>query len=50
MADPGIFEGGAVKQKGGAVTIKIQYFIEKSLKSSMKSVSKEGAGAPTARR
>jgi hypothetical protein len=38
---------GAVKQKGGAVTIKIQYFGEKSLESSMKSVSKGGAAAPT---
>ena len=40
-------KGGAVKQKGGAVTIKIQYFGEKSLESSMKSVSKGGAAAPT---
>ncbi len=38
---------GAVKQKGGAVTLKIQYFGEKSLESSMKSVSKGGAAAPT---
>jgi hypothetical protein len=38
---------GAVKQKGGAVMIKIQYFGEKSLESSMKSVSKGGAAAPT---
>jgi hypothetical protein len=38
---------GAVKQKRGAVTIKIQYFGEKSLESSMKSVSKGGAVAPT---
>ncbi len=38
---------GAVKQKGGAVTIQIQYFGEKSLESSMKSVSKGGAAAPT---
>jgi hypothetical protein len=38
---------GAVKQKGGAVTIKIQYFGEKSLESSMKSVPKGGAAAPT---
>jgi hypothetical protein len=38
---------GAVKQKGGAVTIKIQYFGEKSLESSMKSASKGGAAAPT---
>jgi 5,10-methylene-tetrahydrofolate dehydrogenase/methenyl tetrahydrofolate cyclohydrolase len=47
VAAPGIFEGGVVKQKGGAVTIKIQYFGEKSLESSMKSVSKGGAAAPT---
>ena len=40
-------KGGAVKQKGGAVMIKVQYFGEKSLESSMKSVSKEGAVAPT---
>ncbi len=40
-------KGGAVKQKGGAVMIKVQYFGEKSLESSMKSVSKGGAVAPT---
>ncbi len=40
-------KGGAVKQKGGAVMIKVQYFEEKSLESSMKSVSKGGAVAPT---
>ena len=50
MADPEVFEGGAVKQKGGAVMIKIQYFGEKSLENSMKSIPKEGADAPTAPR
>ena len=40
-------KGGAVKQKRGAVTIKIQYFGGKSLESSMKSVSIGGAVAPT---
>jgi hypothetical protein len=38
---------GAVKQKGGAVMIKVEYFGEKSLESSKKSVSKGGAVAPT---
>jgi hypothetical protein len=48
--DPEVFEGGAVKQREGAVTIKIQYLGEKSLENSMKSISKEGEDAPTAPR
>jgi hypothetical protein len=47
VADLGIFERGAVKQKGRAVTIKIQYFGKKSLESSIKSVSRGGTVAPT---
>ena len=42
-----VLKGGVVKQKGEAVTIKIQYFGEKSLESSMKSVSNGGAAALT---
>ncbi len=38
---------GAVQEKGEVITIKIQYFGEKLLESSMKWVSKGGAVAPT---
>jgi hypothetical protein len=38
---------GEVKQKGRAVTVKIQYFGEKSLESRIKSVSKGETVVPT---